>query len=553
MKRELCFRVFILIVLLNQSVQIFAQWTTPEPLSEINTQYGEGWCFLSFDGLTLYFSRGGTNTHYYNQMYQATRDISSGPFSNVTRIDSLAYSGGHVDNMWVSPDNLRIYYWRTEPGSVWRIKESTRATPSSPWGTPQNLAELNSLGQAGNPKLSADELSIVFNIFTYLGGVDRGALYTASRSNRDSVFTNIREVIELNTADVRVNYLSDDGLTLYFTRNDVGVYHIYMSTRPSINSSFGSPQLLNCWPEGYGFGCFSADGQTAYIGYNGDIYVSYAITDIYVNAAKGNNSNNGTSQANAVATIQRGIDLAPNGYKVLVYPGVYSGKIDFKGKAIILQGVADTNGVPVLENPGGTAVSFSGNEGADSVLKNFIIKNSDIGISITRGSPTIINLTLVDNNYGIIAAHGTDPDICNCIFWSNLFLDLAGCQASYSCTMDGVSSRHNIYANPLFVDPNNGDYHLLSERGRFWPEHKVWVLDKVTSPCINAGDPNAAYSAESAPNGERINMGAYGGTAYASMKEKPNPYPDVNGDGVVDASDLATLVDDWLEAAGWTQ
>ena len=250
-----------------------AEWTTPVPLTGVNTSHGEGWTTISNDGLTLYFGRDGNP--YFNQMYKATRTTSSGSFSNVTQISELAYSGGHVNNSWISPDNLHIYFVRTEPDGIdgtWRIKESTRATTSSSWGSPQNLVELNNLGQAGNPKLSADELSIVFDIYPY--GSQTGSLYTASRSSIGSSFTNIQAVSLLNTADVRAQYLSADGLNLYFARYDSGVYHNYLTSRSSLTGTFGAPQQLNYWPDGYGLGCFSADGKTAYLGYNGDIYVS---------------------------------------------------------------------------------------------------------------------------------------------------------------------------------------------------------------------------------------------------------------------------------------
>ena len=43
-----------------------------------------------------------------------------------------------------------------------------------------------------------------------------------------------------------------------------------------------------------------------------------------------------------------------------------------------------------------------------------------------------------------------------------------------------------------------------------------WVYDSVTSPCIDAGDPEDEFSLEPEPNGGRINMGAYGNTIEAS-------------------------------------
>jgi len=101
-------------------------------------------------------------------------------------------------------------------------------------------------------------------------------------------------------------------------------------------------------------------------------------------------------------------------------------------------------------------------------------------------------------------------------------------------------------ADPGFVDAAGGDYHLLSERGRYWPAHDVWVLDDVTSPCIDGGDPSVDPANERMPNGGRINMGAYGNSAYASMSEWPLKH-DSNFDGVVDMRDLAELALEWLE------
>ncbi len=57
-------------------------------------------------------------------------------------------------------------------------------------------------------------------------------------------------------------------------------------------------------------------------------------------------------------------------------------------------------------------------------------------------------------------------------------------------------------------------YHLKSENGRW--NGLQWVIDNVTSPCIDAGDPSFDYSYEALPNGNRINIGTFGNTQYAS-------------------------------------
>jgi formylglycine-generating enzyme required for sulfatase activity len=105
---------------------------------------------------------------------------------------------------------------------------------------------------------------------------------------------------------------------------------------------------------------------------------------------------------------------------------------------------------------------------------------------------------------------------------------------------------------PLFADANNGDYHLLSERGRYRATTDEWILDAVTSPCVDGGDPSVKPVNERMPNGGRINMGAYGNTAYASMSEWPLKH-DSNFDGIVNMLDLARLVQEWLEKEEWKE
>jgi len=261
---------------------------------------------------------------------------------------------------------------------------------------------------------------------------------------------------------------------------------------------------------------------------------------IYVDAVNGDDNNGGLTPEAAFATIQKGIDAAADGEVVLVYPGLYQEEIDFLGKTLTVQGVlVSPAGVPVLQNPGDFAVSFYYGEGPDSILKNFIIRDSFMGIFIADGSPTLSNLTIVGNKYGIEAYADSEPDISNTILWNNTDGDLFGCRARYSCIERG--GEGDITADPIFVDPNSGDYHIRSERGRYWPEHDIWVLDKVTSPCVDGGNPYVDVLNEPMPNGSRINIGAYGGTTEASLSpgEQPglpsekasNPYP---ADGAID-------------------
>ncbi len=92
-----------------------------------------------------------------------------------------------------------------------------------------------------------------------------------------------------------------------------------------------------------------------------------------------------------------------------------------------------------------------------------------------------------------------------------------------------------LFANPGHWDPNgtpddpnddtwiNGDYHLKSQAGRWDPASQSWVQDEMTSPCIDAGDPNSPVGDEPEPNGGRVDLGAYGGTAEASKSYLSKP------------------------------
>jgi hypothetical protein len=125
----------------------------------------------------------------------------------------------------------------------------------------------------------------------------------------------------------------------------------------------------------------------------------------------------------------------------------------------------------------------------------------------------------------------------NCILWDEKTpicnANGLAIEVEYSDIRGGWDGEGNIDADPLFAapgcwDPNgtlydtnddfwvNGDYHLKSQGGRWDPNRGSWIQDDVTSPSIDAGDPNSSIGDEPFPNGGIINMGAYGGTADAS-------------------------------------
>lgn len=110
--------------------------------------------------------------------------------------------------------------------------------------------------------------------------------------------------------------------------------------------------------------------------------------------------------------------------------------------------------------------------------------------------------------------------------------------------------RGNIAGDPLFAGPHNGDFHLMSQAGRWGTHNQTWVFDPVTSIAIDTGHPGVPLGDEVADAANvRINLGAYGGTAQAS-KSPPawGVLADINNDGIADGCDFAQLADDWLQS-----
>ena len=145
------------------------------------------------------------------------------------------------------------------------------------------------------------------------------------------------------------------------------------------------------------------------------------------------------------------------------------------------------------------------------------------------------NCTITDNhgaeNGAALRVIDCDVIITNSIIWGNhpdqIWTDSGNVPVIvYSNIQGGWPGLGNIDADPLFFEPGywiepdilwvDGDYHLKSTGGRYWPMLDIWAIDEVHSPCIDVGDPASSVGNEPVPNGGRINQGAYGGTNQAS-------------------------------------
>jgi len=105
-------------------------------------------------------------------------------------------------------------------------------------------------------------------------------------------------------------------------------------------------------------------------------------------------------------------------------------------------------------------------------------------------NPTIDNCTFSGNRAGdyggaIYCDNSSSPTLNNCILWGNsassgdeVYVSLSSCTLNHCCVDNAgyggktrnITENNCIFADPQFVDPAHGDYHL-----------------KPTSPCIDAG------------------------------------------------------------------
>ncbi len=169
-------------------------------------------------------------------------------------------------------------------------------------------------------------------------------------------------------------------------------------------------------------------------------------------------------------------------------------------------------------------------------LRRYAELGDGVGVGLggtSGGSLQMINCTVADNgiagttNEGV-RAYGSAAAIAitNGIVWGHT-ADLVG----LATNVDGqfttvgytdlgagnIDFQGCLNADPLF-DPD-GFYHLKSRGGRYAGGYFAagsWVVDRATSPCLDAGDPAAPFDLEPPGNGKRVNLGAYGNTAAAS-------------------------------------
>ena len=210
------------------------------------------------------------------------------------------------------------------------------------------------------------------------------------------------------------------------------------------------------------------------------------------------------------------------------------------GAGLLLQGQSDPTLVQceITANGGPGLEMWAPREGRlvphnRATIRHCLIAGNG-GAGIHDGRPVISNSTIVENRRAGIDT-GVVTIASSIVFFNDQEQDavqISGSTATvtYSDVQGGWPGDGNIDADPHFVAPGQwtsvgwiaGDYHLMSAGRRWDAVSGSWVSDAVTSPCVDAGDPAAdlldeLLTIDGLGANQRINMGAYGGTAEASL------------------------------------
>jgi predicted outer membrane repeat protein len=212
--------------------------------------------------------------------------------------------------------------------------------------------------------------------------------------------------------------------------------------------------------------------------------------------------------------------------------GIYCGG----SSATILNNLFQDNSVSAMFSSGGAIccihssslikgnmiISNSAKEGGgiycrDNVIiaNNRIIGNyADVGAGINCVDDNLISNNTISGNYsygqgGGVSCLSSTSMILNSIIYENepdqIFANVEdSLEIYYSNIQGGWEGEGNIDVHPLFRDPENGDFHLMS----------TVCGDPYDSPCIDAGHPDILDSLLDCSwglGGLRSDMGAYGG------------------------------------------
>lgn len=191
-------------------------FAAPELVTGFDTELDLWAPSLSSDGLTLFCAANTQLTP--ERIFFATRAAGSSEFSPLTALASL--NSGFGDGApWLSFDGLTMYFYSRRPGGGSGDRDlwfALRGDPAAEFGAIYHFGTVNGPALEHLPWLSRDELTLLF-VSTRPGGVGQSDVWFARRASRADDFGPPQLVSALSTsADEGRAVVSEDGKLVVF-------------------------------------------------------------------------------------------------------------------------------------------------------------------------------------------------------------------------------------------------------------------------------------------------------------------------------------------------
>jgi len=401
-----------------------------------------------------------------------------------------------------------------------------------------------------------NDSTAVLDGFTITGsGIGRGS----NPDDRSSGMYNDRSSPTLIDCTFTGNKATEKGAGMYNDSSNPVLFNCTFSDNDAPDSGAGmyndnsSPMLTNCTFSGNAVG---GSGAGMYNGNSRPILLNCTFTENFAGISGGGmyNEKSVSTLTNCTFTINSAGDaggagmynidsismLADCTFSRNMAEGSGGGMYNNSSKVTLLGSIFTQNSAH------GSGGGLYNSDNSETSLTHCILSGNGAksggGMeNLNNSYSTLLNCTFSANLAEAIGGGGISniqeghTTMVNCILWADRPNEIrlvntrggAGgiVEVSYSNVQNSWPGEGNLNTDPLFADPDNGDFHLKSQAGRWNPISGNWTVDELSSLCIDAGNPDELVGLERFPNGDRINMGAYGGTPEASLSPSEGPSP----------------------------
>lgn len=198
-------------------------WSTPSPVSELNTSARETGIALVADGLSIWFSSDRPDGIGGLDIYVATRPDRSSAFATPVLVDSLSSPGDDLISFVDQAQTTAFLARRADSSHDYDLYLARRGTPAAAWQAAEALAQLNTdVGESDAFSVEAGAQLL----FTR-----DGDLYVATRDGAGD-YTQAKPLTQLNSdQDDRDPWASEDFSYVMFSSKRSGAYLLYEAQR----------------------------------------------------------------------------------------------------------------------------------------------------------------------------------------------------------------------------------------------------------------------------------------------------------------------------------